>query len=73
MIVFFFFFRFNLIVIGTKLSMPGVIFLEHFNYNNLFLSAGCLLMNCVRDNNQGVIKNVNGACARQPVEFEIIS
>ena len=30
-------------------------------------------MNCVRDNNQGVIKNVNGACARQPVEFEIIS
>ena len=53
--------------------MPGVIFLEHFNYNNLFLSAGCLLMNCVRDNNQGVIKNVNGACARQPVDFEIIS
>ena len=51
--------------------MPGVIFLEHFNYNNLFLSAGCLLMNCVRDNNQGVIKNVNGACARQPVEFDI--
>ena len=30
-------------------------------------------MNCVRDNNQGVIKNVNGACARQPVEFEIIA
>ena len=55
------------------LSMPGVIFLEHFNCNNLFLSAGCLLMNCVRDNNQGVFKNVNGACARQPVEFEIIS
>ena len=53
--------------------MPGVIFLEHFNCNNLFLNAGCLLMNCVRDNTQGVIKNVNGACARQPVEFEIIS
>ncbi len=57
--------------------MPGVIFLEHFNcnhlFNHLFLSAGCLLMNCVRDNNQGVIKNVNGACARQPAEFEIIS
>ena len=30
-------------------------------------------MNCVRDNNQGVIKNVNGAYARQPVELEIIS
>ena len=54
-------------------AIHGVIFLEHFNCNNLFLSAGCLLMNCVRDNNQGVIKNVNGACARQPVEFEIIS
>ena len=40
---------------------------------DLFLSAGCLLMNCGRDNNEGVIKNVNGACARQPVEFEIIS
>ena len=38
-----------------QLSMPGVIFLEHFNCNNLFLSDGCLLMNCVRDNNQGVI------------------
>ena len=34
--------------------MPGVIFLEveHFNCNNLFLSAGCLLINCVSDNNQ---------------------
>ena len=51
--------------------MPGVIFLEHFNCNNFF--TGCLLINCVRDNNQGVIKNVNGACARQPVEFEIIA
>ena len=30
-------------------------------------------MNCVRDNNQGVIKNVNGAYARQPVELKIIS
>ena len=55
--------------------MPGVIFLEHFNCNHLFLCAGCLLMNCVRDtdNNQGVILNVNGACARQPVELKIIS
>ena len=55
-----------MIVIGTtpqnsllckQLSMPGVIFLEHFNCNHLFLSAGCLLINCVRDNikNQGVI------------------
>ena len=38
--------------------MLGVIFLDHFNCrgpNHLFLSAGCLLMNCVRDNNQGVI------------------
>ena len=47
--------------------MPGVIFLEHFNCNHLFLKCWCLLINCVRDNNQGVIKNVNGACARQPV------
>ena len=47
--------------------MPSVIFLEHFNCNHLFLSAGCLLINCVRDNNQGVILNVNGACSRQPV------
>ena len=50
--------------------MPGVIFLEHFNCNHLFLSAGCLLINCVRDNNQGVIKNVNGACSRLPVISE---
>ena len=35
--------------------MAGVIFLEHFNCNHLFLCAGCLLMNCVRDNTQGVI------------------
>ena len=47
--------------------MPGVISLEHFHCNHLFLSAGCLLINCGRDNNQGVIKNVNGACSRQPV------
>ena len=30
-------------------------FLEHFNCNYLILSAGCLLINCVHDNNQGVI------------------
>ena len=29
-------------------------FLEHFNCI-IVLSAGCLLNNCVRDNNQGVI------------------
>ena len=49
--------------------MPGVIFLEHFNCNHMFSCAGCLLMNCVRDNNQGVILNVNDECARQPVEI----
>ena len=53
--------------------MPSVIFLEHFNCNHLFLCAGCVFVNCLRDNNQGVIKNVNGACTRQPVEFKIIS
>ena len=42
-------------VLCKQLSMPGVIFLEHFNCNNLFLCAGCLLMDCVRDNNLGVI------------------
>ena len=44
--------------------MPGVIFIEHFNCNHLFLCAGCLIMNRVRDNNQRKIKNVNGACTR---------
>ena len=38
--------------------MPGVIFLEHFNCNHLFLCAGCLLMNCVRDNNHGDVEGV---------------
>ena len=34
--------------------MPGVIFLN-ISIVSLFLSAGCLLINYVRDNNQGVI------------------